>query len=172
MSDKQFRVAVIIISDRASSGEREDQCLPVFRSRLAGDVFTLASEIIVSDSPNEIAQALRDCINSEHDLVLTSGGTGCAPRDNTPEVTREFLERPTPGLDEAIRTFSMTKSPNAMFSRAVSGMVGQTLVINLPGSPKAVDEILERFLAPMLHPLKLASGTVTDCQEEQGKQSD
>ncbi len=97
------------------------------------------------------------------DLLLTSGGTGCGPRDNTPEVTRQFIKRPTPGIDEAIRRFSTDKSPNALYSRAVSGIGGNTLIINLPGSPTAVKEILQFLLPTISHPLDLLRGRLTDC---------
>lgn len=162
----KFTVGVIIVSDRASNGEREDQCLPVFQSSLDAARFDIAKTAIVPDEPTEIRAALEKMIADRCDLIFTSGGTGCGPRDNTPQVTRRLLDKPTPGLDEAIRAFSAEKSRFAAFSRALSGIAGQSFIVNLPGSPKAVAEILE-FLNPIIdHPLKLISGRLKDCFEE------
>jgi molybdenum cofactor synthesis domain-containing protein len=162
-----FEVGIIIISDRASTGEREDQCIPVFKSLLDSDRFEIAETAIVSDDPADIKTALEKMIANGRHLIFTSGGTGCGPRDNTPEVTRQLLEKPTPGLDEAIRTYSATKSRNAYFSRACSGVVGNSFIVNVPGSPKAVGEILE-FIDPIIeHPLKLIARQIKDCTEEE-----
>jgi molybdenum cofactor synthesis domain-containing protein len=165
-----FSVAVLIVSDRAADGRREDECLPVIEAALEGTEFELVDSSVVSDDPEEISKALKKYIEHGHRLILTSGGTGCAPRDNTPEVTRALLDRPTPGLDEAIRAFSRNKSPYAMFSRAVSGVARQSFIINMPGSPKAVREILEFTLPFMMHPLKLIAGEVTDCRQDLAEQ--
>ena len=161
-----FTVGVAIISDRASRGQREDRCLPVIRAILDGTEFDLTESVVVSDEPTAIREALTSFISRRYSLILTSGGTGCAARDNTPEVTRSLLDRPTPGVDEAIRTFSRDKSPYAMFSRAVSGVAEHSFIINMPGSPKAVQEILAFILPVIKHPLKLIAGAITDCQEE------
>lgn len=164
-----FEVAIIIVSDRASAGEREDQCLPVFRAILDSSRFDIVDTAIVSDDPEDIKAALKKMIANGRHLIFTSGGTGCGPRDNTPEVTRRLLEKPTPGLDEAIRTYSATKSRNAYFSRASSGVVGKSFIVNLPGSPKAVGEILE-FINPIIeHPLKLIARQIKDCMEEENR---
>lgn len=161
-----FTAGIIIISDRAASGQREDACLPVFRAAFDGTPFVVADIAVVPDEPKQIDTVLRRFITREINLVLTAGGTGCAARDVTPEVTTAIVERPTPGIDEAIRVYSRDKSPYAMFSRARSGIAGTSLIINLPGSPKAVAEILE-FLVPLVpHALKLISGHITDCRED------
>lgn len=162
----KYSVAVIIISDRASTGKREDGCLPVIKTILPGDKFELKHTKIVNDDPAKILTELTFCIENKYQLILTSGGTGCAPRDNTPEVTKNLLDKPTPRVDEAIRRFSIDKSPFAIYSRAVSGVAGESFVINLPGSPKAVKEILEFLLPTIEHPLKLIAGQVKDCQDE------
>ncbi len=161
-----FTVGVAIISDRASRGHREDQCLPVIQAAFEGTEFDLTESVVVSDEPMAIRAVLTSFITRRYSLILTSGGTGCAARDNTPEVTRTLLDRPTPGLDEAIRTFSRDKSPYALFSRAVSGVAEHSFIINMPGSPKAVQEILQFILPIIKHPLKLIAGAITDCQED------
>jgi molybdenum cofactor synthesis domain-containing protein len=161
-----YSLAVIIISDRASSGIREDECLPVIKGLFEDSDFEIKESTVISDEPEEIRKTIGDFIAKQYNLILTSGGTGCAQRDNTPEITREFLDKPTPGLDEAIRDFSRSKAPYAMFSRAVSGVAKKSFVINLPGSPKAVREITEFIIPVIEHPLKLIAGTIDDCQKE------
>jgi len=161
-----YTVALLIVSDRAAAGKRIDECLPVVRTALKGTDFELSESSIVSDDPSAIRETLSQLIEKGYDLIFTSGGTGCGPRDNTPEVTKALLDRFTPGVDEAIRAYSQGKSPYAMFSRAASGVAGSSFVINLPGSPKAVGEILAFILPVMAHPLKLIAGAVTDCQED------
>ncbi len=140
--------------------------MPVIQAAFEGTEFDLTESVVVSDEPKAIHEVLKSFIDQRYCLVLTSGGTGCAARDNTPEVTRTLLDRPTPGVDEAIRTFSRDKSPYAMFSRAVSGVAEHSFIINMPGSPKAVQEILQFILPVIKHPLKLIAGAITDCQED------
>ncbi|MBU8933511.1 MAG: MogA/MoaB family molybdenum cofactor biosynthesis protein [candidate division Zixibacteria bacterium] len=159
-------VGIIIVSDRAASGEREDTCIPVFRDHLNDDQFSLVHTAVVPDDIKAVQLVLREMIDKEYSLVFTAGGTGCSPRDRTPEATTPFLERRTPGIDEAIRSFSAQKSPHAAYSRGISGIGRKSLIINLPGSPKAVGEILS-FLKPTLgHPLRLISGEKIDCATE------
>lgn len=162
----KFSVGIIIVSDRASTGEREDGCIPVFKSTLDGSEFIIKHTDIVPDDDVKLTAAINKMIASDTSLIFTSGGTGCAQRDFTPEITTKIIEKPTPGVDQAIRTFSAKYSPNAYFSRAVSGIAKNSYIINLPGSPKAVGEILE-FLLPIIgHPLKLIAGKLKDCQED------
>lgn len=160
-----YSVGIIIISDRAYSGERKDGCIDVFEATL-DNRFIIEDRAIVSDDPQLIEKSLRGFINKKYNLIFTSGGTGFANRDNTPEITSKLLEKPTPGVDEAIRTFSQTKSAYAIYSRAVSGIVGNSFIINLPGSPKAVKEILEFLQKTIEHPLRLIANQVEDCQKE------
>lgn len=161
-----FDVGVIIVSDRASSGEREDGCLPVFDEVCDGTDLHIVDRRIVSDDPDRIKEAIESLQKAGRALILTSGGTGCSDRDNTPEVSRQIIEKFTPGIDEAIRSFSARQAPFAIFSRGVSGIVGRSLLINLPGSPKAVREVMQ-FLLPIInHPLKLLANQINDCQEE------
>ena len=156
-------VGILICSDRCAAGTREDGCLPIFRKQLEPKRFDIVSCRIVPDNPTLIRKALKDFINQKLQLIFTSGGTGCAPRDHTPDVTMALLDKPTPGVDEAIRAFSRQQVPNAIYSRAVSGVAADSFIVNLPGSPKAVAEIL-RFLLPTIeHPLRLIAGSITDC---------
>lgn len=164
-----YSVAIIIISDRAASGERKDECLPAFKTVLQNTEFEIAHTAIVSDTPAEIKQALQAAIKSGVQLLFTSGGTGCAARDNAPEVTAELLERPTPGVAEALRRFSATRARFAMYSRGVSGIVGSTFIINLPGAPQAVRELVEFLLPTLEHPLKLLANQINDCASEARK---
>jgi molybdenum cofactor synthesis domain-containing protein len=158
-----FNVGVIIVSDRAARGEREDTCIQVFKKHLNDSQFRMIDTAVVPDDIDAIQLILRKMIDREYSLVFTAGGTGCSPRDNTPEATTPLIEKRTPGIDEAIRAFSIQKSPHAAYSRGVSGISEKSLIINLPGSPKAVGEILS-FLIPTLgHPLRLLSGEKLDC---------
>lgn len=165
-----YQVGIIILSDRAFSGEREDGCIPVFRELLTPLDYEIAEAVVISDDPNMIEQTLRSFIANEYPLIITSGGTGCSDRDHTPEITSRLLDKPTPGVDEAIRRFSQTKSKFAIYSRAVSGLAGKSFVLNLPGSPRAVREILEFLLPTLTHPLKLVAGEVKDCNAENTRQ--
>lgn len=161
-----FDVGVIVVSDRAARGEREDTCIPVFRKHLNVSQFRMIDTAVVPDDIDAIQLILRRMIDGEYSLIFTAGGTGCSPRDNTPEATIPFIEKRTPGIDEAIRAFSIRKSPHAAYSRGVSGICEKSLIVNLPGSPKAVGEILS-FLIPTLgHPLRLLSGEKLDCANE------
>ena len=146
-----MRVGVLTISDRSSRGERPDASGPGIeafaRDRLAAEV---AASAVIPDDLATIRDTLRAwCDDRDLDLVLTTGGTGFAPRDVTPEATRAVIEREAPGLAEAMRAASLRVTPHAMLSRAVCGIRGRTLIVNLPGSPKAVLENLDT-LAPAL----------------------
>lgn len=161
-----YSVGIIIISDRAASGERKDECIPVFQEMIDTSKFTIVDTVVIPDEAEAIQTSLKQFIDNEYSLIYTSGGTGCGPRDITPDVTRPLLEKPTPGLDEAIRFFSSKKSRYAVFSRAVSGVAGKSFIVNLPGSPKAVREILEYINPIIIHPIKLLSGHIADCVKE------
>ncbi|MFN8596948.1 MAG: molybdopterin adenylyltransferase [Anaerolineae bacterium] len=153
----QPQVGILTISDRSSRGERPDASGPVIR-RMAVErlKWVVAIEQIVPDERAVISDVLRAwCDDLKLNLILTTGGTGFAPRDVTPEATRDVIEREAPGLAEAMRADSLQKTPHAMLSRAVCGMRGHTLIVNLPGSPKAVRENLETILPAIPHAIDL-----------------
>jgi molybdopterin adenylyltransferase len=144
------RVAVLTVSDGVAAGVREDLSGQVLADRLAAAGHTVVWRGLVADERAAIARALeRLCDDDEADLVLTTGGTGFAPRDVTPEATLAVLERLSPGVDQALRADALERFPHGMLSRGVSGTRGRTFVVNLPGSPKACAEGLA-VLAPVL----------------------
>lgn len=153
----EMRVGTLTISDRASAGEYEDMSGPAIREIVEGELgWTVALAETVPDEQDDIERRLKSWSDEEKlDLVLTTGGTGFAPRDRTPEATRAVVERETPGLAEAMRAASLQVTPHAMLSRAVAGIRGRTLIVNLPGSPKAVRENLEVLLPVLPHALEL-----------------
>ena len=156
-----IKVGIMTISDRAYRGEYEDESGPLIRriieERLPGAHVALTS--VVPDDFRFIKAGLRQwCDEAQLDLILTTGGTGFGPRDVTPEATRAIIEREAPGLAEAMRAASLRVTPHAMLSRAVAGIRGHTLIINLPGSPKAVQENLEVILPALPHAIALIRG--------------
>ena len=155
-----MRVGILTLSDRASKGVYDDtsgKLIDAFvRERLGYEV---AKAVVISDEHEQIVSILtRWSDELRLNLILTTGGTGFAPRDVTPEATRAVIERETPGLAEAMRAEGLKATPHAMLSRAVCGIRKQTLIINLPGSPKAVVENLEVLLPVLPHALELLGG--------------
>jgi molybdopterin adenylyltransferase len=162
---ERFQAVVLTISDRCSRGEAQDTAGPAVVQRLKSvlNAHIYRAEII-PDEREKIGERLRHYAGGHSiDLVLTVGGTGFSPRDVTPEATRELLERPTPGLDEAMRHSSFSKTPHAMLSRGVSGIRGSTLIVNLPGSEPAAVENLDVILPALAHGLSKLRGDGTDC---------
>lgn len=156
------RVALIVLSDRAASGARADGCLPVMRERL-GPAYDVAVEEVLPDDASALQARLIDlCDRGEVALILTSGGTGLGPRDRTPQATLAILDYEVPGIAEAIRAHSMQIVKSAMLSRAVAGVRHNTLIVNLPGSPKAAGESLDAIVSVLPHALELLAGEVLD----------
>jgi molybdenum cofactor synthesis domain-containing protein len=149
-----MRAAVLTVSDGVVAGTREDASGDILAERLQASGFDLAVRRTVADERDEIAAALRDLAASA-DLVLTTGGTGFAPRDVTPEATAEVIDRPAPGLDEHMRAVSIAVSPHGMLSRGRSGIAGSALVVNLPGSPRACAELYDAISPALEHGLRL-----------------
>ena len=152
----EISVGILTVSDRSARGERADESGPLLRQMAQRRGWTVEREGVVPDDSSSIQATLMDWADQARlDLILTTGGTGFAPRDVTPEATRAVIEREAPGLAEAMRAASLAKTPHAMLSRAVCGIRGRTLVINLPGSPKAARENLETILPAIPHAIAL-----------------
>jgi molybdopterin adenylyltransferase len=145
---------VLTVSDGVVAGTRDDRSGDLLEARLRGSGFELAGRRVVADERAEIAAALRE-LAAAADLVLSTGGTGFAPRDVTPEATAEVIERPAPGLDEHMRSVSIAASPHGMLSRGRSGIRGAALIVNLPGSPRACAELYDAIAPALDHGLRL-----------------
>ncbi len=159
-----FQAAVITLSDRCAAGEREDKSGPTIAKRLIDAGYVVTEQLLLADERAPLERNLiRLCDQRQLDLILTTGGTGLAARDITPEATRAVAERDVPGIAEAIRAASLHITPRAMLSRAVSVIRGKTLIINLPGSPKACMESMDVFLDQLPHALELLRGIPQDC---------
>ena len=159
----RIRAGVLTVSDKGYAGEREDVSGPLMGDLLSRMGVDVAVQAIVPDEPEKIKETLIAWADDKDlDLILTTGGTGLTPRDHTPEATSAVIEREVPGLAEALRFEGYRRTPMAVLSRGVAGLRGQTLIINLPGSPRAVRDGLE-VLAPILrHAVQMARGIDTE----------
>lgn len=162
--NRPFQAAVVILSDKASSGQREDLSGPKAKEILEKNGYEVIETVVIPDEPARIkAELIRLSDGREADLIVTSGGTGFSLRDRTPEATMEIAERNAPGISEYIRMRSMELTDRAMLTRGVSVIRGNTLIVNLPGSPKAVGECLEFILGALEHGLRVLRGSVSEC---------
>jgi len=161
---RPFTAAWITLSDKGSHGLREDESGPLIGKILTENGYDVVETILIPDEEDILKKELTRLADQRQvNLIMTTGGTGFSPRDITPEATEAVCERMTPGISEAIRAYSMTKTPRAMLSRAVSGIRGKTLIINLPGSPKAVRESMEFMMSSLEHGLEILNGRTADC---------
>lgn len=158
------RACVIVVSDRAHRGIRPDATAPILKVALAEGGFTVDTVLVVPDEIPAIAAALEEAARGGG-LVLTTGGTGAAPRDVTPEATRQVIEKELPGFGEEMRRRSLATVPSAIGSRATAGTRGMALILNLPGSPKGALECLGFVLGAARHVLTLLGGETRDCGE-------
>jgi len=160
---KPIRAAVVTVSDKGYAGEREDASGPLLANLLRNMGAEVVSRSIVPDEQGDIERELtRLADETQVDLVVTTGGTGPAPRDVTPEATRAVTERDVPGLAEALRFEGYRKTPLAVISRGVAAIRGGTLIVNLPGSPKAVREGMETLVPILPHAIRMLRGVDTE----------
>ena len=161
-----MRVAVITLSDSGYAGKRSDLSGPAIQEMVEERGWTVVQTTLLPDRREMLEKELRRlCDGGLADLILTTGGTGFSPTDVTPEATMAVVERPTPGIPEAMRYYSLQITPRAMLSRAAAGIRGRTLIVNLPGSPKAVRECLQAILPALDHGLEILKGTGGNCAQ-------
>ncbi len=159
-----WKAAVVTVSDRGAKGERQDASGKALSERLEAEGFDVGFYTVVPDEASEISAALTRLADEDRvSLIVTTGGTGVSPRDVTPEATLAVVERTVPGMAEAMRAASLAKTPHAMISRAVAGIRGTTLIINLPGSPKGAVENLSAVLPALPHALEKIAGDPSEC---------
>lgn len=155
----ELRAAVLTVSDRGARGEREDESGPVLAALLREAGATVVAQEVVSDEAAPLAERLRTLADrGDINLVVTTGGTGLGPRDNTPEATRAVIEREVPGISEAMRAETLKQTPTAVLSRAVCGTRSGALVVNFPGSPKGVRECFAVIRPVLAHAAAMLAG--------------
>ena len=159
-----FKVAIVCMSDKGSKGEREDISTQVIEKIILENGYKITKKVLIPDDFQKIKDTLIEiCDNNHADLILTTGGTGFSKRDVTPEATEEIIEKRVPGIPEAIRAYSLTITKRAMLSRATAGIIKDTLIINMPGSPKAVEESLTYIISELKHGLEILVGSASEC---------
>lgn len=159
-----MRAAIITSSDSGYEGKRADLSGPVIKEILEANGYEIVHTILLPDDREMLAKEMaRIADEGLAELIVTTGGTGFSPRDCMPEATADVTERAVPGIPEAMRAYSMTITPRAMLSRAAAGIRKSTLIVNLPGSPKAVRESLEYIVPALRHGLEILTGEAADC---------
>jgi molybdopterin adenylyltransferase len=159
-----IRAGIITVSDKGSQGIRKDTSGPAIAEALAGAAIEVCKSLVVADEKNEIKDVIIKFADKEKlDLILTTGGTGVSPRDVTPDATLEVIDREIPGMAEAMRRESLNITPHAMISRAIAGIRGRCLIVNLPGSPKGAKENLAIILPALKHAIEKIKGDESDC---------
>lgn len=158
-----FQAAIITASDKGACGDREDISGQTVREILEQHGYEVVHQVILPDERQLLAAEMKQLCTQSVDLILTTGGTGFSPRDCTPEATLEVIERLVPGIPEAMRLNSLQITKRAMLSRAVAGIRNKTLIVNLPGSPKAVRENLEYIITELEHGLQILRGEAAEC---------
>ncbi len=158
------RVAIITASDSGYKGEREDKSAPAIEEAVQKENYAVVKKLLLPDDKDMLAKAMQEIADKgEADLILTTGGTGFAPRDVMPEATLAIAEKIVPGIPEAMRAYSMQFTKRAMLSRAVACIRKKTLIINMPGSPKAVRECLEYIISELNHGLEILLEEANNC---------
>lgn len=159
-----FKVGILTASDKGSQGLREDKSGKAIEEIMVNNGYEVAHYIVLPDDREILSkEMIKMCDDLHLDLILTTGGTGFSPRDWTPEATLDIIHRQTPGISEAMRYNSLKITPKGMLSRGVSGIRNSTLIINLPGSPKAVRENLECVIPALKHGLEILKGIASEC---------
>ncbi|EEV21159.1 molybdenum cofactor synthesis domain protein [Treponema vincentii ATCC 35580] len=166
----RYRAAVICASDRCFQGVRKDESIPIIAEMLSGQGYEITASAVLPDEYEALRAAMMSIADENSaDLIITTGGTGLAPRDVTPEATAAVIDRTVPGIPEAMRAESMKITPHGMLSRGIAGIRKRTLIINLPGSPKAVKENLSCILPALDHALLMLTGGTQDCAASRGR---
>lgn len=164
METYRWRTAIVTLSDKGYHGEREDKSGPLIQEIMPEEGYDIVENVLLPDEQDMIERELIRLSDEEHmDLIFTTGGTGFAERDRTPEATLHVGDRNAPGIADAIRLYSLQVTPRAMLGRGVSVIRGKTLIVNLPGSPKAVRESLGFILPSLGHGLAILTGREAEC---------
>ena len=159
-----FKAAILTASDKGSRGERVDLSGPAIQEMIEPEGYTVTEYKIVPDDQETLESEMKRIADEGiADIIFTTGGTGFSMRDVTPEATIAVSDRLVPGIPEAMRAYSMTITPKGMLSRAAAGIRKQTLIVNMPGSPKAVKESLEYIIGPLRHGLEILLGEASEC---------